>query len=75
MDMVDILFHIHPGLSPIEREKLEEDLWKYEGVLSVHFSKDHEHLLTVEYNPRRISSEELLTHVGERGVEASRIGL
>ena len=75
MDMVDILFHVQPSLSLIHREKLETDLWGYEGVLSVHFNKDHEHLLMVEYDPQHVTSAQLLEHLNRQGVKASRIGL
>lgn len=75
MDMVDILFYVHPSLSHTERDTLEENLRMYDGVLSAHFTQDKQHLLTVAYNPERITSAELLQHVDENGVEASWIGL
>jgi len=75
MDMVDILINVHPNLSVGERSQLDDDLRAIDGVLSVHFSVEHPHLLTVEYNPAQTSSDTLLAHVGERGIEASKIGL
>ena len=73
--MVDILINVHPDLSAEERTQLDDDLRAIEGVISVHFSVEHPHLLTVEYNPAQTSSDTLLKHVDERGVEASKIGL
>lgn len=75
MEMVDILIHVHPDLSAARRETLEEELRGYPGMLSVHFSREHPHLLVVEYDPNAISSAAILNLVGERGVQASRIGL
>lgn len=75
MDMVDILINVHPNLTAEDRSRLEDDLRSVGGVLSVHFSPEHPHLLTVEYDPTQTNSETLLKHLGERGVDASKIGL
>ena len=75
MDMVDILINVHPDLSAGERTQLDDDLRGIDGVISVHFSTEHPHLLTLEYNPAQTSSDTLLKHVGDRGIEASKIGL
>lgn len=75
MDMVDILINVHPVLSNKERSQLETDLRDIDGVISVHFSTEHPHLLTLEYDPAKTSSEILLNRIGDRGVEASKIGL
>ena len=75
MDMVDALIHVHPDLSAMEREKLEEELRALAGVISVHFSPGHLHLLIVAYDPKVTSSTAILTHAGTRGVEATKVGL
>lgn len=75
MDIADILIHVHPDLPADARGGLEEGLRNFEGVISVHFNQQHDHLLVVAYNPELISSAQVLEHVGERGVEASKIGL
>ena len=75
MDMVDVLIHVHPNLSVMEREKLEEELRALAGVISVHFSPGHPHLLTVAYDPQATSSTAILAHAGTRGVEATKVGL
>jgi len=75
MDMVDILFHVQPTLSLLQREKVEAELWACEGVLSAHFNQNHEHLLVVEYNPQQTTSAQLLSRLTQQGVKASRIGL
>lgn len=75
MEMVDTLIHVSTDLSATQRDAMEEELRGYPGMLSVHFSREHSHLLVVEYDPNTISSAEILKHVGERGMQASRIGL
>lgn len=75
MEMVDVLIHVRADLTTKQRDAMEEELRGYPGMLSVHFSREHSHLLVVEYDPNAISSAEILKHVGERGVQASRIGL
>lgn len=75
MEMVDTLIHVRTDLTTQQRDAMEEELRGYPGMLSVHFSHEHSHLLVVEYDPNAISSAEILKHVGERGAQASRIGL
>mgnify|MGYP001595218714 FL=1 len=75
MDIADILIHVHPDLPVDARAGLEEGLRGFDGVISAHFNQQHGHLLVVAYNPDLISSAQVLEHVGERGVEASKIGL
>ncbi len=75
MEMVDVLIHVHPNLSTMEREKLEEELRESAGVISVHFSPGRPHLLMVAYDPQATSSTAILAYVGTRGVEATKVGL
>jgi len=75
MDMVDILFHVETNLSPEQRDELEQNLREPDGVLSVHFNAIYHHLLTLEYDPEKISSAALLERANQYGVKAHRIGL
>ncbi len=74
MNMADIVIHVRPGLSTDEREKLEDGLRQYHGVSSIHFSPEQAHLLTAVYDSDVTSSTEILTHIGERGVDATKVG-
>jgi hypothetical protein len=74
MGMADIVIHVHPDLSADERSKLEEGRREYDGVVSIHFNPERPHLLTAVYDPDVTSSAEILVHIGERGVEAAKIG-
>lgn len=75
MDIADILFHVPADLSAKGRTDIERDIQGCDGVVSVHFSTQHPHMLEVAYNPQVIDTETLRKHVSERGLEVSKIGL
>ena len=75
MDIADILFHVPADLSTEDRANIERDIQGCDGVVSVHFSTQHPHMLEVAYNPQVIDTETLRKHVSERGLEVSKIGL
>lgn len=75
MEIADILFNVHADLSEQERSAIERDIQGCDGVVSVHFSKNHPHMLEVAYNPQAVDSDTLRRHIGERGIEVSKIGL
>jgi hypothetical protein len=74
MNVADIVIHVHPDLSAEERDKLEEDLRDYAGVISIHFNPERPHLLTAVCDSDVTSSADILMHIGERGMEATKIG-
>ncbi|GMQ90299.1 MAG: hypothetical protein BMS9Abin10_0658 [Gammaproteobacteria bacterium] len=74
MSTADIVSHVHPDLSADERVQLEEDLGIYQGMISIRVSSERPHLLTAVYDPDATSSADLLAHIGERGVGATKIG-
>jgi len=63
MDIADILVHVHPDLSKEQRVQIEEIVAAQEGVVSVHFSAEHIHEMTVAYDPQKISSIVILEQV------------
>jgi len=75
MDIADILIHVHPDLVAEQRAKVEGALSSNEGVVSVHFSPQHAHELTVAYDPEAISSETILEQVRQWDREAVMAGL
>lgn len=75
MDIADIMFHVPADLSAKGRADIERDLQGCDGVVSVHFSTQHAHMLEVAFDPRVIDSETLRQHVSERGLAVSKIGL
>ncbi len=75
MDIADILVHVHPDLSEATRTEIEGALAGADGVISVHFSRGHPHELTIAYDPRAISSQQLLDMVRDWDEAATMIGL
>jgi hypothetical protein len=75
MDIADIMFHVPADLSTKDRANIERDMQGCDGVVSVHFSTQHPHMLEVAFDPQVIDTETLRKHVSERGLEVSKIGL
>lgn len=75
MDIADIMFHVPADLSVKDRADIERDIQGCDGVVSVHFSTQHPHMLEVAFNPQVIDTETLRKHVSERGLAVSKIGL
>lgn len=63
MDIADILIHFHADLSPEQWTAIEEAVSACDGVISVHFSRQHAHELTVAYDPAGIDSQVILEQV------------
>lgn len=75
MNIADILIHVHPELSAEQRAKIEGELGGRDGVVSVHFSPGHPHLLTVAYDPQTITSRQILDAVRRWDEAATMAGL
>lgn len=75
MDIADILIHVHPELSAVQRAKIEDELGERDGVVSVHFSPGHPHLLTVAYDPRTVTARQILDLVRRWDEAATMVGL
>jgi hypothetical protein len=60
MNISDIMIHVHPELSAEQRTKVEDELSNQDGVISVHFSFEHQHEMTVAYNPESVTAENIL---------------
>jgi len=75
MNITDIMIHVHPELSKDQHTKVEEIVRNQDGVISVHFSPEHQHEITVAYNPESITSETILGLVRQYDQDAVMIGL
>ncbi len=75
MDIADILIHVHPDLVAEQRAEVEKALGASEGVVSVHFSPQHSHELTVAYDPEAINSETILEQIRQWDKKAVMAGL
>lgn len=63
VSIADFVVHIHPELAEDQRSRIEDTVSSTEGVVSVHFSREHPHALVVAYNPDAISSEAVLAEI------------
>ena len=75
MNITDIMIHVHPELSADQRGKVEEEVSNQDGVISVHFSPELQHEMTVAYNPESVTSETILSLVRQWDQDAVMIGL
>ncbi|MDO8447836.1 MAG: hypothetical protein Q7T10_03420 [Rhodoferax sp.] len=76
MKAVDVLIHVHPELSPIDRAKVEQEVAASVGVISANFDKhERPHLLIVQYNPDALQSSQILEMVKRLDPDASLVGL
>lgn len=75
MDIADIMIHVHADLSAEQREKIEETVGACEGVVSVHFSPQHAHEMTVAYDPETINAQMILARVRQWDAVATMVGL
>ncbi|GMR16333.1 MAG: hypothetical protein BMS9Abin31_0662 [Gammaproteobacteria bacterium] len=75
MNITDIMIHVHPELSAEQRTKVEDEVSKQDGVISVHFSPKLQHELTVAYNPESLTSEAILSIIRQWDQDAVMVGL
>jgi len=75
MDFSDLIIHVNETLEANERESLENELRKLNGVIAPRFNKETPHLLLVSYNPRKIGSGQLLSRVKAHDYNAQLIGM
>jgi hypothetical protein len=77
ISLSDVTLHIDEDLGAEARAAVEEALRQREGVISVHFNTNatRPHLAVVEFNPDRVSSQDLLSIVRFQGYHAELVGL
>lgn len=75
MNIADIMIHVHPDLSIEQRTTIEQTVSDNSGIVSVHFSPQHKHELTIAYDPETINSTAILEQVRQWDKEAMMAGL
>ena len=73
--LVDVTIHVDDPLDAQRRETAEAALRAKDGMVSVHFPDNRPHLITVEYNPDKLGSREILHTVTNLGLRAELVGL
>lgn len=71
----DVLIHIDEDLDDEHIHALERTLSMHDGVVSACVPEGRRHLLMVDYEPRRVRSNDILSQVRARGVHAELVGL
>jgi cell division protein FtsX len=75
IDLADITLHIDQELDQAGQEKLENALRQRSGVISVRFNPERPHLAVIEYDPKQVSSRDLVDIPKFQGLSAELIGL
>ena len=75
IDLADVTLHVDETLDSTALADLEAALRTFDGVVSVHVNPDRRHLFILEYNPVKVSSQQLLDTVKQRGLHAELVGL
>ncbi len=75
MNTADILLHVDPDLKAARRDELEDNIRRRDGVISVHLSPKHSHLLNVAYDPKVVGSDDPLAVLHARAIRAEKLGL
>ena len=71
MFQVGVLFYIRSCLTVQQRNKLEEELKELDGVCIAYFASSRQHFLTVEYNPDKLNSRQVLQYVKSYDIDAN----
>ena len=75
MRLVDILIHINEQLEDKQRDSLENNLRRLDGVIAPRFNKETPHLLFVSYDSHQTTSQKLLKQVKSNHYHAQLIGM
>lgn len=75
IQLTDVTIHVDEALDHDCREDMETSLRSIDGVVSVHNSDQHPHLVMVEYDPASTDSGSVLSGVTGQGYHAELIGL
>ncbi|OOZ37061.1 hypothetical protein BOW51_04350 [Solemya velesiana gill symbiont] len=58
--IADVVIHIDQKLDPEQTDKLEQDFLERDGVISADFNPDNPHLVVLKFDPKVISSRDLI---------------
>jgi hypothetical protein len=73
--LVDVTVHIDETVDHATRERIGDSLRALDGVVAAASHDERPHLMVVEYNPDRVSSQAILARVRSEGVHAELVGL
>jgi hypothetical protein len=73
--LVDVTVHIDETVDHAKREQIGDSLRLMDGVVAAVSHDERPHLMIVEYDPDRVSSQAILAQVRSAGVHAELVGL
>jgi hypothetical protein len=73
--LVDVTVHIDETVDHNGRERIADSLRALDGVVAASSHDERPHLMIVEYNPDKVSSQAILARVQSAGVHAELVGL
>jgi hypothetical protein len=65
---VTIVVYIHESMDIVSRARIQDQLLKVNGIISVDFDDFRPHLLCVEYIPTLIQSSLIMSHLSEHNL-------
>jgi multidrug efflux pump subunit AcrB len=68
---IGMLIYVQPSLLVNQRHGLEKQLENIDGVYLANFAAGRQHLLTVEYDPEKLNSNNVLEQVVDCGINAN----
>lgn len=74
-DLVDITVHINENIDPHDRQSIQEEIRQIDGVMVASSSDAKPHLLMFGYDPKRISGQEIVNAILNKGMHAQMITL
>jgi len=74
LHQVEIVIHVDDVLAQEQRAGLISDLQKRTGVEKAYFTPEREHLLLVDYDPDKLSAQDVLKFVRQEHVGAELLG-
>ncbi|MEN8167966.1 MAG: ATP-binding protein [Pseudomonadota bacterium] len=75
IDLADVTIHVDETLDSAGLSQLDSAFRERDGVVSVHVDEKRPHLFVLEYNPDKMTSQDLLKIVKSQGMHAELVGL
>lgn len=71
----NVMIHVDESLDDTRLSEISRAVGEHDGVYSACFSDKARHLMTIDYDPERMKSSDVLHWVQSHGVHAELFGL
>ncbi|MBL3527746.1 MAG: ATP-binding protein [gamma proteobacterium endosymbiont of Lamellibrachia anaximandri] len=75
INLADVTIHVDENLDKATLDQLQTSFRERDGVVSVHVDERRPHLFLLEYNPKLVSGQDLLSITQFQGLHAELVGL